>query len=393
MKTAVDEAKASSNGMSIGRLSALADAVQADIDSGLYFGASIKVARHGEVVFDLAAGHADEQGTKPIEQDSIFSIFSITKTFVNALVLRWVELGRFALTTKVVDVIPEFAGPPRDRSTVFHLLTHTTGMPGVWEPAPGLYLDRLDDALAAVVKYIQGVVEPGTRCDYSPMANHTLLATMLCRTDPQGRDIGMLLQQEIFEPLRMMDTAMGIKSRMKARHVEPDARGTIPIKSLSRTTPGDLGLHLSETNESAWAGAASTTGDLLAFADTLRRGGTSRDGYELLAPTTVKRARTVWTGDMPNELYKTVALRAGYAIPPAYLGLGFNVRGPKIVNTQLGTLTSPETFGNYGAGSALYWVDPELDLVFVGLTAGLLTQADNIKRFQRISDMVVATAK
>ena len=55
-------------------------------------------------------------------------------------------------------------------------------------------------------------------------------------------------------------------------------------------------------------------------------------------------ARKNWTGEMPNELYKTVALQNGYAVPPAYLGLGFNIRGPGIVNTQLGTLTSEGTF-------------------------------------------------
>ncbi|MEV1130473.1 serine hydrolase domain-containing protein [Agromyces sp. NPDC049794] len=377
-------------GMSPARLAALAESVLHDISSGLYFGASVKIARHGELVLDLAAGHADAQASHPIVENSVFSIFSITKTFVNALTLRWVELGRLALTSKVVEVIPEFAGPPRDRSTVYHLLTHTAGMPGVWEPAPALYLDKLDDALRAVVANIHGVVEPGTRCDYSPMANHTLLAAMLCRTDPESRDIGTLLDEEIFQPLGMADTAMGIKSWMRDRHVIPDTRGTVPIKSLSRTTPGDFGLHLAESNESAWAGAASTSGDLVLFADTLRRGGTSVNGYDLISPATIKRARTVWTGEMPNELYQTVALRAGYDVPPAYLGLGFNVRGPRIVNTQLGTLTSPETFGNYGAGSALYWVDPELDLVFVGLTAGLLSQAQNIARFQRLSDMAVA---
>ena len=79
-------------------------------------------------------------------------------------------------------------------------------------------------------------------------------------------------------------------------------------------------------------------------------------------------------------------------MPPANLGLGFNVRGDGMFVTQLGTLTSPETFGNYGAGTGLVWVDPATDLSFVGLSAGLLTQADNIARYQRISDMVVAAA-
>lgn len=370
------------------RLDNLAEAVRADIASGRYFGASFIVARHGEIVLDLTEGHADAEGTRPIESDSVFSIFSITKAFVNVLVLRWVELGRFALTTKMVDLVPEFAGAPRDRATIFHFLTHTTGMPGVWEPAPDLLLDVLDETVGHVVRLIHGVVEPGTRCDYSPMANHALLAAALVRTDPRGRDIATIMRDELFEPLGMSDTALGIKDGMRERHVVPDTRGTVPIRSLSRTTPGDFGLHLAESNESSWAGAASTSLDLHRFAEMLRREGRT-DAGAILSPTTVRLARRNWTGDMPNELYRVVALRAGYAVPPAYLGLGFNVRGDDIVTTQLGTLTSPQTFGNYGAGSALYWIDPELDVTFVGLTAGLLTQAENIARFQRISDMVV----
>lgn len=374
------------------RLEALRDAVRADISSGLYFGASFTIARHGQVVLDLTEGYADADATRPIAPDSVFSIFSITKAFVNVLVLQWIELGRLALTTKMVDVIPEFAGAPRDRATIFHFLTHTTGMPGVWEPAPGLMLDVLDETVEHVVTLVHGVVEPGTRCDYSPMVNHTLLAAALVRTDPAGRDIATIMREELFDPLGMSDTAMGIKPWMRDRHVVPDMRGIIPIKSYSRTTPGDYGLHSAESNEAAWAGAASTSADLFRFADMLRQEGRGPNA-SIISPTTVRLARRSWTGDMPNELYRVVALRAGYETPPAYMGLGFNVRGDRIVTTQLGTLTSPETFGNYGAGSALYWIDPELDVTFVGLTAGLLPQAQNIARFQRISDMVVGAMR
>ncbi len=374
------------------RLEAITAAVRADIESGLYYGASIKVARHGSMVLDITDGSSDGRGTRPIVEDSVFSIFSITKAFVNVLVLRWVELGRLALTTKMVDVIPEFAGEPRDRATIFHFLTHTTGMPGVWEPAPDLLLDVLEETVGHVVRLVHGVVEPGTRCDYSPMANHALLAAALVRTDPAGRDIATIMREELFEPLGMSDTALGIKSWMRDRHIEPEMRGVVPIRSLSRTTPGDFGLHLAESNESAWAGGASTAADLMRFAEMLRREG-AFPGGSIVSPTTILRARTNWTGDMPNELYRVVALRAGYEVPPAYLGLGFNVRGERMVNTQLGTLTSPQTFGNYGAGSALYWVDPELDVTFVGLTAGLLPQAANIARFQRLSDMVVGAMR
>ena len=59
---------------------------------------------------------------------------------------------------------------------------------------------------------------------------------------------------------------------------------------------------------------------------------------------------------------------------------------------QFGTLTSAGTFGNYGAGSALYWIDPARDLTFVCLTAGVMDSTSNIERFQRLSDIAVSAA-
>lgn len=373
------------------RLDRIREVISADVDAGLYWGAALKIARHGTVEFDEAIGWADGDRTSPLAADSVFSIFSATKSFINVLTLRAIERGLFSLTTKMVDIVPEFAGAPRDRATIFNFLTHTTGMPGVWEPKSGLVLDRLDDAVAAVCQYVLGAVEPGTRCDYSPMANHTLLGEVLRRTDPAGRDIVTIVREDLFEPLGMVDTAFGISDRTRPRHVVPDMRGIIPIISPSRENEEPYGLYTASYNESTWVGASSTTADMSRFAEMLRGEGTL-DGVRILSPRTVRMARQNWTGDMPNELYKTVALRAGYAVPPAYLGLGFNVRGPEMVTTQLGALTSPETFGNYGAGTVLYWIDPELDVTFVALTAGLLDQARNIWRFQKLSDLTVGAA-
>jgi CubicO group peptidase (beta-lactamase class C family) len=59
---------------------------------------------------------------------------------------------------------------------------------------------------------------------------------------------------------------------------------------------------------------------------------------------------------------------------------------------MFGTLTSPGTFGNYGSGSALFWIDPTLDMTFVCLTAGLLESNDNIVRFQKLSDIAASAA-
>jgi CubicO group peptidase (beta-lactamase class C family) len=380
-------------GINADRLENVRQAVEADVRRGRYWGASIKIARGGEIVADVAIGAADEAGSKPIANDSVFSIQSITKAFINVLALRSIEFGHFALTTKMSEIIPEYSGAPRDQATIFHFLTHTTGVAAMWEMRPGMFLDELADAVDAVCALALGSNPPGVRCDYSPMVNHVLLAEAVRRTDPAGRTIGQILQRDLFDPLGMTDTSLGIKPHMRDRHVVPDFRGTVPVKHLSRTRQGDNGLLEAESHEAVWMGASSTTADLLTFADALRRGGVTPAGYRLLSPRMLTLARRNWTGDLPNELYKTVALRNGYEVPPAYLGLGFSLRGDRMVRHQFGTLTTPETFGNYGAGSALYWVDPELDLTFVALTAGFLPQADNILRFQTLSDLAVAAAE
>src|SRR6187431_2900955 len=131
-------------GIWLERLDSLCEVILADIARGDYFGAVLTVGRHGEVVFAEALGAEDGAGAKPLRYDNVFSIFSVTKAFTNVLVLRAVEEGRFALTTKVRDVLPEFTGQPREDATFYHLLTHTAGMPGVWSPQPGMFLDRLD---------------------------------------------------------------------------------------------------------------------------------------------------------------------------------------------------------------------------------------------------------
>jgi len=373
------------------RLAHLKAVIEDDVRKGLYYGAVIRVARGGEVGLDATIGAADAKGDLPLAPDSVFSIFSLTKAFVNVVALRAVEHGQLALTTRVADIIPEFGGAPRDRATLYHLLTHTTGMPGVWTPKADMLQDNLAELLQAVCTNVFGMVEPGTRCDYSPVSNHVLMAEMLRRTDPLGRDIATILQEDLFTPLQMESTSMGVRADLRARKIVPDMRGVIPIRIPGRVQPGTFGLFEEERNEAPHVGAVSTTADILRFAEMLRRGG-ELDGARILSPRMVAMARRNQTGDMPNELYKGVALRSGWEPPPAYIGLGFSVRGERIVHHQFGTMTSPETFGNYGAGSTMFWIDPELDMTFACLTAGVMTQAANIERFQRLSDLAVSAA-
>jgi len=373
------------------RLQHLQSVIESDIAGGSYHGAVLKAARGGEVGLDAVTGYADRDHTRPLQADSVFTIFSTTKAFTNVLCLRAIELGRFALTTKASEIIPEFGGGLRGEITVFDLLTHSSGLPMLFTPKPGMCIDRLDEVVAALCANVVSIEPAGERVHYSPMANQLLLGEMLRRTDPQGRRFRDIVAEDLFVPLGMMDSAIGVRRDLQPRHIVPDFQGHAPIDHLSSAVPGKNGAYEDPDAEMPWVGAVSTVPDLFRFAEMLRQGGTL-DGVRILSRAMMAKATKNWTGDKPNELYKMLAHKRGWKPSPAGIGLGFTVRTEHICHHMFGTLTSPGTFGNYGSGSALFWIDPTLDMTFVCLTAGLLESNDNIVRFQKLSDIAASAA-
>src|SRR6187549_3803737 len=97
--------------------------VQADIDGGRNFGASIIIARGGKI------GHRKTYGTvapeRPTADDDRFLMMSLSKSFTAALVLRAIDQGRFTLDTRVCDILPGFGTGGKQHVTVRMLLTHT----------------------------------------------------------------------------------------------------------------------------------------------------------------------------------------------------------------------------------------------------------------------------
>lgn len=373
------------------RLTHLRGVIADDIAAGRYFGAVIAVARAGQLGLHEAIGHADEAHSRPLRLDSVFSIFSVTKAITNVLALRAIELGRFALTTRISDLVPEFSGGLRNQITVHHLLTHTSGLPIVFAIKPDMCIDRLDEMVAAVCANIHPEEPPGGRVAYSPLANHVLLGEALRRTDPKRRSYRAIVQEDLLAPLKMRDTSVGLRRDLRARHVMPEFRGNYPITHPGHSNLGPNGAFQEEHAEMPWVGVASTVPDIFRFAEMLRQRGVL-DGARILAPATVELATRNWTEEKPNELYKALFAQRDWPPAPAYLGLGFALRGTAMCHHLYGTLTSSGTFGNYGAGSALYWVDPVRELTFVCLSAGVMNSLDNVERFQRLSDIAVSAA-
>jgi CubicO group peptidase (beta-lactamase class C family) len=255
-----------------------------------------------------------------------------------------------------------------------------------------MYIDRLDEMIAAICEYVHSEVAPGERVRYAPLAAHALMGEAVRRTDPKGRSYRQLLEDEVLKPLRMNDTSVGVRADLRSRHVVPHFIQPLPFKHPGHSNLGPNGAFEEEHAEMPWVGCISTVPDLFRYAELLRRGG-ELEGVRILSPAMIEQATINRTGEKPNELYAELGRSRGWAPYPAYIGIGFSLRGEAICHHQFGTLTSPRTFGHAGAGSALFWVDPKRDLTFVCLTAGVMDEGDNVERFQRLSDLAVAAAE
>jgi CubicO group peptidase (beta-lactamase class C family) len=378
-------------GFDSARLDALTAAVERDIAADLYFGGVISVKRGGQPAYLKTFGHSSPAKDRKVAEDSVFSLFSVTKAFTNILIFQAIERGLLTLTTPVAKIIPEFSGGLRDRITVFHLLTHSAGLPSMFEARPGMYIDRLAEVIAAICQVALPIEAAGVRVDYAPLFNHALLGETARRLDLKKRSYRQILHEDLFEPLGMKDTSMGVRRDLKSRHLIPEFRGNYPIQHLGHSNLGPNGAFEEEDAEMPWVGCVSTASDMMRFAEMLRGGGTL-DGRRIVSRAMVERARMIWTGDKPNEFYANGIRAAGGIAPPANIGLGFSVRGPQMGTSLFGTLASPGAFGAHGAGTTIFWVDPERDISFVGLMTGLMKTIDNLWRWERLSDIVHAAA-
>lgn len=341
--------------------------IQADIDRGDYDGANVIIARHGETGLQGTYGFAERATGRPSKRDDVYRVLSLSKAFTNTLAYRALAEGRLALSTRIIDLIPEFFGTDpfraarKDKINLSHLLTHRSGMPATPDPGlPAAEFNVLADVIAALAS-VDVVNEPGSNLNYAPSINHALMGEMVRRAYgyENFRDLARDL---VFEPLGMKDTAFGLPARNTER--------AVPLKVYvpedGWLAPEDiecLNHYITEDAEMPWVGGTSTVDDVFTFAEMFRRGG-SVDGQQLIAPAIVDAATTLQTGDMPNDLYSGIAAARGWDAPA----------------------------GNYGAGSTLFWVDPARDLTFVFLSSGVMDEGDNVARFQKLSTMAVAAA-
>lgn len=381
--------RATALGFDAAGLRRLVEAVTADIAARKYDGAAMRLARGGEVVLDTAIGHADLAKGRALEGDDVFLTFSIAKQLVHVLVLAAIDRGELALTTRVAEVIPEFGCRGKERVNVFHLLTHTSGLPLKLPPMMDpMQMGNLAATVAATCATPLESV-PGERVYYSGLVGTAILAEMLRRIDGGKRVFRDILAQDLFGPLGMKDSALGMRADLAARFCPVVARDRRPGLSLAEEYEM-FGMMVGPEAEIPSLGCVTTAADLGRFAEMLRGRG-ALGATRILSPALVELATRNHTGDKVNETWSYALEMRGWKAWPANLGLGFYLRGEGIHPAPLGTLASPRTFGGLGAGSTMFWIDPERDVTFVFLSTGLITdESYNTDRMQRVSDLALS---
>jgi CubicO group peptidase (beta-lactamase class C family) len=156
------------------------EALQANLESGEELGASIVINLDGETVVDMWGGWRDEARTQPWDQDTIVNVWSTTKTVTSLAVLMLVSRGQVDVHAPVARYWPEFAAAGKERVEVRHLMSHTSGVSGLDQPAT---IEDLYDWETATSRMAAQAPwwEPGTASGYHALNYGHLLGEVVRR--------------------------------------------------------------------------------------------------------------------------------------------------------------------------------------------------------------------
>ena len=369
-------------GFSSERLARIGPVLTGEMEKGQYPGAVVLVARKGKVVYFESFGQLDPASGKPMTKDAIFRLYSMTKPYTSVAAMMLMEEGKLRLTDPVSKFIPAFANlqvsvattdpytgatkyinvPPDREMNIQDLLRHTSGIvygpytshPKVKELYAKEGVDWKDLTAAEQIERLAKVPlahQPGTTFEYS------LSVDVLGRVIEavSGMSLGQFLQQRIFGPLGMTDSAFIVPQDKVARLAQPfamDKATNTPISLLDVTVP--------QKNDAGGAGSVGTAMDYARFLQMLINRG-QLNGVRLLSPTTV----AYMTADHLAPDFKA----SGVTTLPAGtgFGLGFAVR------RETGRFEVTGNAGEYfwaGAGGTGLYVDPKADIICVWMTQG-----------------------
>ena len=399
LKPEVDAAGA---GLDPGRLERLDRHFARYVDDGRLPGWLLTVARHGRLAHVSCYGSRDLEAGLPVEPDTLWRIYSMTKPVTSVAVMMLYEEGAFELTDPVSAFIPSFAGArvyaggpdlrpvtvaAAEPVRIWHLLTHTAGLTYgfhrvhpvdamyraagfEWASPPGVDLAQACDIWAGLPLLFQ----PGTEWNYSAATD--VLGRVI--EVVSGTSLDTFLTDWILRPLGMPDTSFWVDDdaagRLAALYTPgPDRRAARldALGSAARERPAML---------AGGGGLVSTAADYHRFTQMLLHHPGSPagelDGTRLLSPRTVGyMTRNHLPGGADLETFG----RPLYAEFP-FRGVGFGLGFAVVTDPVPGRVVcSAGEFSWGGAASTAFWVDPQEQLTVSFFTQLLPSSAYRIR--------------
>lgn len=348
-------------GMSQDALSRAEAILQSEITNRRITAAALLVARNQTIIHSKGYGHlTPNEDSPPVKSDSVFLLASITKPVTACALMLLVDRGQVSLDDPVSLYLPEFQGGERDKVRIRYLLSHTSGMPDMLPENT-----ELRRAHAPLSEFVRRATQ--TPLLYSPNTNFSyqskgiLLAAEIVER-VTGKRLRDFEEEKIFQPLGMMNTALGL-GRFKIPETVWCGTSMEETDDQQRFGPNspywrDFG--------NPWGGIHSTVPDLAILLQTMLNGG-GYAGKRVFSPAAVRAMTTDQNGTLN-----------------APWGLGWGLAGSKAWNF-FGELVSPATFGHTGATGTVAWADPEQELLCVILTNQMV---DNGSLLRRVSNIV-----
>ena len=369
--------------------------------------AQIAIARDGETVYEAVLGLADVERQVPLKDDAVFRIYSMTKPIASVALMTLVEEGLIALDDPVTRHIPAWkdlgvyaagVGPfmttPLARPMqVVDLLRHTSGLTygfqnrtnvdaayrklKVGETHGGPDLEGFVGELAKVPLEFS----PGEAWNYSVSTD--VVGYLVQKV--AGKPLGQVLQERIFDPLKMVDTGFFVREDQQDRFTACYSASPTGPMDLQAKPTGTLTLNDDPKKspylkppklESGGGGLVSTTADYLRFSNMLANGG-ELDGARILSPMTL---RLMTSNHLPGGQDLTQMSRSLFS-ESTYAGIGFGL-GFAVVFDPPKTLI-PGSKGEFywgGAASTAFWVDPVEHISVVFMTQLMPSSAWPIRR-------------